>query len=441
MTERQRKMWQSAQKGALFRKGVPGSLLLVPMLFADALAFAFAVLVIVMFCRFGVPVAETTLTMSLLYLPLVARPLVEKTVTCFNGTPMVWIMSAELVSAVALWALAFTLPGGYWMQGTLCFLMFCVSAAVFHNVAVERFYAPGRVHGSSIHAGRTATFARAAAVMAVAGVLAMIAGNLEVVTRNVRYSWGCVCYVAAGAFAVACLFNICVLGKCCRQSVGTCMQRGFCRCGMVGMARMSIVSRGRVKWSLLLVLMLVPLGFASFATQLFLVDALHNGGLGLSPQEYGLVQGTAGVAGIAMGLVLGRSAIARCGLRRWLAPMSAALAAGNAFYLYLSFNLSAGLFAVGACLFAAGLLCGFGIAACRALVALLAHGTDSLMRRAFAISLSALTLMLSAMPSGAALHVVGYRQFFIYTFILACVPALALLSVCLAGIVGRKGIN
>ena len=121
--------------------------------------------------------------------------------------------------------------------------------------------------------------------------------------------------------------------------------------------------------------------------------------------------------------------------------MSVALVAGNAFYLYLSFNLSASLLAVGACLFAAGLLFGFGIAACRAQVALLAHGTGSLMRRAFAIGLSALTLMLSAMPSGAVLHVVGYRQFFIYTFILSCVPALALLSACLSGIVGRKGIN
>lgn len=149
--------------------GVPESLLLVPLLFADALAFAFAVLVIVMFSRFGVPVAEITLCMSFLYLPLIARPLVEKAVSCFNGTAKAWIMSSELVSAVALWALAFTLPGGYWMQGTLCFLMFCVSASVFHNVAVDRFYDPVDFGGSCSHAGRAATFSRAAAVMAVAG--------------------------------------------------------------------------------------------------------------------------------------------------------------------------------------------------------------------------------------------------------------------------------
>lgn len=421
--------------------GVPESLLLVPLLFADALAFAFAVLVIVMFSRFGVPVAEITLCMSFLYLPLIARPLVEKAVSCFTGTAKAWIMSAELVSAVALWALAFTLPGGYWMQGTLCFLMFCVSASVFHNVAVDRFYAPVDFGGSCSHAGRAATFSRAAAVMAVAGVLAMVAGNMEVVTRNVRYSWSCVCYVAAGAFAVIWLFNVCVLERCCRQAGHANKVRDFSRHGIVDMARISLVSRGRVKWALLLVLMIVPLGFASFASQLFLVDALHNGGLGLSPQEYGLVQGSAGVAGCAIGLVAGQSAISCRGLRRWLAPMSAALVAGNAFYLYLSFNLSVGLFAVGACLFAAGLLLGFGIAACRALITLLAHGTGSLVRRAFAIGLSALTLMLSAMPSGAVLHVVGYRQFFIYTFILACVPALALLSSCLSSIVGRKGIN
>lgn len=441
MTKQQRKMRQSAVKGTPCRKGVPESLLLVPLLFADALAFAFAVLVVVMLCRFGMPVAETTLAMSFIYLPLVARPLVEMIVSRLNGAAKVWITSAEFISVVALWALAFTLPGGYWLPGTLCFLMFCVSASVFHNVAVDRFYAPVVSGGSCSRAGRAAIFARAAAVMAVAGVLVMVAGNLEVVTRSVRYSWSCVCYVAAGAFVVVWLFNYCVLDRYCRPVQHARPDRSFVRRGVVGMARMSLVARARLKWLLLLVLMIVPLGFASFASQLFLVDALHNGGLGLSPQEYGLVQGTAGIAGVAIGLVAGMSAIARCGLRRWLAPMSAALAAGYAFYLYLSFNLSASLFAVGTCLFVAGMLCGFGIAACRALVALLSHGNGSIMRRAFAVSLSALTLMLSAMPSGAVLRVVGYRQFFIYTLILAFVPALTLLSAYLSGVVGRKGIN
>lgn len=428
-------------KGTPRRRGVPEWLMLVPMLFADGLAFAFALLVIVLFSRFGLPVAETTIILSLLYLPLVARPFVEKIVSGVTGTAKMWITSAEFVSAVALWALAFTLPGGYWLQGTLCFLLFCTSAAVFHNVAVCRFCAPVNAGDSSSHAWRAAIFARAAAVMAVAGVLAMVAGNLEVITRSVRYSWSCVCYAVAGAFAVVWLFNSCVLGRCRRPAVQAGSERGLCRWGMIDVARMALVAHGRVKWSSLLVLMIVPMGFASFASQLFLVDALHNGGMGLSPQEYGLVQGTAGVAGGAIGLVVGLSAISRYGLRRWLAPMSASLAAGDAFYLYLSFNLSAGLLAVGACLFAAGLLCGFGIAACNALVALLARGTCRLMRRSFAVGLSAFMLMLSAMPSGAVLHVVGYRQFFIYTFILACVPALALLSACLSGVIGRKGIS
>ena len=49
---------------------------------------------------------------------------------------------------------------------------------------------------------------------------------------------------------------------------------------------------------LFMLLYRMPEGLLAKVSALFLIDAGHNGGLGLSPQEYGLVQGTVGVVGL-----------------------------------------------------------------------------------------------------------------------------------------------
>lgn len=66
----------------------------------------------------------------------------------------------------------------------------------------------------------------------------------------------------------------------------------------------------------------MPEGLMEKVSALFLIDSGHNGGLGLSPQEYGLVQGTVGIIGVSLGGILGGFFAGRDGLKngygRWL---------------------------------------------------------------------------------------------------------------------------
>ena len=55
----------------------------------------------------------------------------------------------------------------------------------------------------------------------------------------------------------------------------------------------------------------MPEGLLAKVSALFLIDAVHKGGLGLSPAEYGLVQGTVGVVGLTLGGILGGLAAGR----------------------------------------------------------------------------------------------------------------------------------
>lgn len=85
------------------------------------------------------------------------------------------------------------------------------------------------------------------------------------------------------------------------------------------------MKKGVVAALLFIVLFRLPEAFLSKVTTLFLIDSGHNGGLGLSPQEYGLVQGTVGVIGVALGSILGGIVVSReacgAGFGRWWQPM------------------------------------------------------------------------------------------------------------------------
>ena len=50
----------------------------------------------------------------------------------------------------------------------------------------------------------------------------------------------------------------------------------------------------------------------------FLLDPIEQGGLGLTTEQIGFVQGTIGIIGLTLGGIAGGIAVARHGLKRWL---------------------------------------------------------------------------------------------------------------------------
>ena len=153
---------------------------------------------------------------------------------------------------------------------------------------------------------------------------------------------------------------------------------------------------------------------------LFLIDAQHNGGLGLSPAEYGLVQGTVGVIGLTLGGILGGIVASRDGLKRWLWPMVMAITLPDLVYVYLSYVLPENFFIINACIFVEQFGYGFGFSAYMLYLIYYSQGEHKTAHYALCTAFMALSMMIPGLFAGALQESVGYPAFFLIV-VAACV--------------------
>ena len=169
---------------------------------------------------------------------------------------------------------------------------------------------------------------------------------------------------------------------------------------------------------LFMLLYRMPEGLLAKVSALFLIDAGHNGGLGLSPQEYGLVQGTVGVVGLTLGGILGGLCAGRDGLKRWLWPMVCAITLPDIVYVYMSYALPTGLGVINACVFLEQFGYGFGFTAYMLYLIYYSRGNFKTSHYALCTAFMALSMMIPGLFAGALQEAVGYRMFFI--IVMAC---------------------
>lgn len=392
------------------------------LLFGDGLLVAVIVLVMIMLRRFGLDHTTTTLYVFLVCLPFLMRPFMEMLVTHFHGTTKVWVLSSEFLISLSLWAIAFTLPTSYWLQGTLCFMPFVTLSGVFHNIAVSRFY----VDLPSVASAQQTFVVRLFRCMALlfgTGAVIMLAGNLEVVTRNVRYSWSVAFYVMAAVEFFLWLWHSLFLPGGSTPYVGEKDSFGLHPCEYNAVTN-GIVGGWRERFKAYFFLFFIlPVAFAMPMSLLFVVDAPHNGGLGLSPQEFALVQGTVGVIGVFVGVGTGRKITRLWGLRKGLVLLSFALPLHGLSFLYLCIQMPSSLAVISMAIAIGNVALGFCVAAYEdALDCYAQQSRGYVMRRACALTLTSLTIVVVGMSSGLLLTDIGYHQMFVLSASL-CVVA------------------
>ena len=165
----------------------------------------------------------------------------------------------------------------------------------------------------------------------------------------------------------------------------------------------------------------MPEGLLAKVSALFLVDAGHNGGLGLSDGEYGLVQGTVGVIGLTLGGILGGIAASRDGLKRWLWPMVCAITLPDIVYVYMSYAMPENLVLISSCIFIEQFGYGLGFTALTLYMLYFSKGNFQTSHYAFCTAISYLGLMLPGMLSGWMKDMLGYRMFFIIVMFLCLI--------------------
>jgi MFS transporter, PAT family, beta-lactamase induction signal transducer AmpG len=157
---------------------------------------------------------------------------------------------------------------------------------------------------------------------------------------------------------------------------------------------------------------------------LFLIDPVSKGGLGLSTQEVGLVQGTLGVIGLTVGGIIGGFAAAKGGLRKWLWPMVCAITIPDLVYVYLSYFQTGSLTIISTCIFIEQFGYGFGFTAYMLYLIYYAQGDHKTAHYAICTAFMALSMMLPGMFAGKLQEVVGYRHFFVIVMVCCLVTVL-----------------
>lgn len=467
MTDKQKKTtYRPHRRGAKTR-----CLWFPSLMFGDGLAVSVLVLTMVMLRRMGLDTPDTALAIALLCLPVLLRPLFEMIVTHFWGTTKVWILSTQFISALSLAAVAFTLHTSYWLLGTACFMPFFVCSALFYNIALHRFYVdtpmkklrccdgemvtlhssnlntstpqhnnttnstpqhlntttpqistPQHNNTTTFHSQKSCGFLTMALLFGC-GVMAMVGGNMEVVTRNIRYSWSFVFYVMAGVELFLWLWHTLFLPGGPHGYAKPKPTMGLHRGEFRETMRRMLQRKDDIATLMFLPLFLLPETLLALTAPLFVIAKPHNDGLGMSPQEFAYAQGTAAVIAITVGYILGIYAIRRHGLRRWLLPSALLLAVPGAALLFLSYNTAAPLSIVAASLAAGHAALGFALSMVKQVVMRFTRNMpDSTLRHAIARTLIATPFVIIGALASLMLTIADYQRIFQLATELAVVP-------------------
>ena len=393
----------------------------VPTLyFAEGVPYvAVMTISVIIYKRLGLSNTDITLYTSWLYLPWVIKPLWSPFVDMLR-TKRWWILSMQILIAAALAGVAFTIPGPFWLQGSLSFFWLLAFSSATHDIAADGFYMLGlEQHEQAYFVGIRSTFYRIATIFS-SGLLVGLAGVLQVLTRSISYAWSLVFYLIAGLFIALWLYHSWALPRPSEdthriQKTATDIITEFWN------TLVTFFQKPQVWVGICFMLFYrMPEGLLAKVSALFLVDKMANGGLGLSDVEFGMVQGTVGVIGLTLGGILGGIVASRDGLKRWLWPMVMAITIPDLVYVYLSCALPSSLLIINICIFLEQFGYGFGFSAYMLYLIYYSQGEHKTAHYALCTAFMALSMMIPGLFAGALQEAVGYRAFFVIV-VVCCV--------------------
>ena len=399
--------------------------------FAQGLPYvAVMTISVIMYKRLGISNAELAFYTGWLNLPWVIKPLWSPFIDLMK-TKRWWTTTMQLLIGAGLAGIAFTIPTEQFSQWTLAIFWLMAFSSATHDIAADGFYMLGlNSHQQALFVGIRSTFYRIATI-AGQGLLIMLAGHLETSTGNIPYAWSLTFMVLAGLFLVLWGYHQFALPRpdsdkaACKVSSNTLMKEFFA----------TFVSFFKKKQAgiAILFMLLYRLPEAQLAKMSipFLVDPINEGGLGLTTEQIGFVQGTVGIIGLTLGGILGGIAVSRGGLKRWLWPMVCAISIPDIVYVYLSYVQPESLLSINTCVFIEQFGYGFGFTAYMLYLIYFADGEHKTAHYAICTAFMALGMMIPGMAAGWLQEVMGYKLFFIWIMIctLATFGAAALLKI------------
>lgn len=369
----------------------------------------------VMYMQMGLSDTELGLYTGWLSLPWVIKPLWSPFIDLLK-TKRWWVLTMQLLIGASLAGIAFTLPTAWWFQATMALFFTIAFASATHDISADGFYMIELdEHEQAMFVGIRNTFYRFAVIFGN-GILVSVAGMLQVLFRNrIAFTWSLIFYGLAGIFIALWLYH----GLRMPRPDADCQQNSSIREVWSGLKTMipaffsKLPLKGTVMAMLFLLFYRFPEALLNTMTKTFLMRPNSSGGLALSPQEYGLTNGTIGLVGLLLGGIVGGILVSRDGMKRWLWPMVCAITLPDIVYIILSYTLTSNIFIISSCLFIEQFGYGLGFTVLTLYMLYYSQGKFKTSHYAICTGISYLGLMLPGMVSGYIKDAVGYQTFFI----------------------------
>ncbi len=390
----------------------------VPSLyFAEGLPYVIVItLSVVMYKQLGLGNAEVAYYTGWFYLPWLIKPLWSPFVDLLR-TKRWWIVSMQLLMGAGMAGIAFTLPTAGYLQWTLAIFWLLAFSSATHDVAADGFYMMALDEGDqSLFVGIRSTFYRLATLTAQGGML-IVVDWLFGHYGNERQAWTTAFVAVATLFVCIGLYHTLLLPRPTSDTPRHIAARDLLK-EFAHTFVTFVQKEGALPALLFMLLFRFPEAQLAKMGVLFLMDPISEGGLGLTLEQIGIIQGTLGPIGLTLGGILGGVCISRGGLKRWLWPMVWAISLPDIVYVYLSYTQPDNLILISSCLFVEQFGYGFGFTAYMLFLIYYARGTHETAHYAIATAFMAAGMMLPGMMAGALQEWMGYRGFFVW--VMAC---------------------
>jgi PAT family beta-lactamase induction signal transducer AmpG len=407
--------------------GRPGALAWVPTsYFALGLAYVTVGSVTsVLFKNMGVSNQAAALWSSVLGAPYVLKPLWAPLLEIGRGKRFAVVVS-QLVFAGALAsaALALALCGDRFVAPALALLLVASFAGATQDIGSDGIYVSALAgRDQARFAGVQSMFWDLGPILA-SGLFVRLSGTFHAATGRWGLSWSAVLLIIAAMMAALAARHARALPLAPRPPEGAPDRSATAtfKAAFVTFFR----KKGIGRMIAFAFFYRFGLGLLEKMGPLFMIDDRSRGGLGLSNQTLGDINGTVGTAAFILGSLLGGLFVARRGLRKTLLPLCLCLNVSGVTFLLLSRLMIADPVALAA--FVAVEKLGWGVGCVGQMIYMMqqiAPGPYRTAHYTFATTLMLLCLLVTGILSGVIQKAAGYRWFFVIAMIAAAPSLLA----------------
>lgn len=255
------------------------------------------------------------------------------------------------------------------------------------------------------------------------GLLVRYSGVWHASTGSWNTAWMYVLLVIAGLMGFLAIYHTLLLPPGTSSSAASAAGSGAWKQGMhTFVEAFGSFFRKKGIWMMILFVFFFRFGygFLDKIGPLFLIDTRDHGGLGLTNQALGDINGTFGTGAYMIGSLLGGLFVSRIGLRKTLLPLCLCLNVPNVVYLYFSLAYPSSYALIAVALSVEKFFWGIGVVGLSIyMMQQIAPGPYRTAHYTFASALMGLNMMLTGMVSGKLGEILGYRSFFIAVLLMA----------------------